>query len=97
MEDWNQRKDRKEVIKRFIDGVTAETKKQELLRKQQKMDVYSEKKIARIKPLLKVGSKVKVLNGKEVGVVEEIKEEKVFVRIGLMKLTVGMENLAIAD
>lgn len=97
LEDWNQRKDRKEVIKRFIDGITAETKKQELLRKQQKMDVYSEKKIARIKPLLKVGSKVKVLNGKEVGVVEEIKDEKVFVRIGLMKMTVGMENLALAD
>jgi DNA mismatch repair protein MutS2 len=97
MDDWNKRKDRKEVIQRFIDGITAETKKQEDLRKQKKLSNFSEKKIARIKPVLKVGSKVKVLNGNEVGVVEEIKEEKVFIKFGLMKMTVGMENLVLAE
>lgn len=97
MEDWNRKKDRKEIIQRFIDGVTAETKKQEELRRQKKLSNYSEKKIARIKPNLKIGSKVKVLNGNEVGVVEEIKEEKVFIKFGLMKMTVGMENLVLAD
>jgi hypothetical protein len=40
---------------------------------------------------------VRVLNGKEVGVVEEIKDEKVFIKFGLMKMTVGMENLVLAD
>jgi hypothetical protein len=30
-------------------------------------------------------------------VVEEIKEEKVFIKFGLMKMTVGMENLVLAD
>jgi len=97
MEDWNKRKDRKEVIKRFIDSITAETKKQEDLKKQKKMNSFSEKKIARLKPVLKVGSKVKVLNGNEIGVVEEIKEEKVFIKFGLMKMTVGMENLVLAE
>lgn len=97
MEEWNKKKDRKEVIKRFIDGITAETRKQEDLRKQKKQDVYAEKKIARIKPNLKVGSKVRILNGKEVGVIEEIKDEKVFIKFGLMKMTVGMENLVLAD
>jgi len=97
MEDWNQKKDRKEIIKRFIDGITAESKKQELLRRQNKMDKFAEKKIARIKPNLKVGSKVKILNGNEIGVVEDIKEEKVFIRFGLMKMTVGMQNLVLAD
>ncbi len=97
MEDWNQKKDRKEVIKRFIDGITAETRKQEDLRKQKKQSVFAEKKIARIKPSLKVGSKARILNGKEVGVVEEIKNEKVFIKFGLMKMTVGMENLVLAD
>jgi DNA mismatch repair protein MutS2 len=97
MADWNEKKDRKEVIKRFIDGITAESKKQELLRKQKKHDSYAEKKIARIKPVLKIGSKVKILNGSEVGVVEEIKEEKVFIKFGLMKMTVGMQNLVLAE
>ena len=89
--------DRKLVIKRFIDGITAETKKQDELRKQKKLDNYSEKKIARIKPNLKVGSKVKILSGTEIGIVEEIKNEKVFIKFGLMKMTVGMENLVLAE
>jgi len=97
MDDWNKKGDRKLVIKRFIDGITAETKKQEELRKQKKLDNYSEKKIARIKPNLKIGSKVKILSGTEIGVVEEIKNEKVFIKFGLMKMTVGMENLVLAE
>jgi DNA mismatch repair protein MutS2 len=97
MEDWNKKKDRKEVIKRFIDGITAETKKQEELRKQKKQSTFVEKKIARIKPNLKVGSRVKILNGSEVGVVEEIKDEKVFIKFGLVKMTVGMESLVLAE
>jgi DNA mismatch repair protein MutS2 len=97
MNDWEKKNDRKLVIKRFIDSVTAETKKQQELLKQKKLDLYSEKKIARIKPNLKVGSKVKILNGTEIGVIEEIKNEKVFIKFGLMKMTVGMENLVIAD
>jgi DNA mismatch repair protein MutS2 len=97
MDDWVSKKDRKDVIKRFIDGITAETKKQDLLRKQNKLDSFAEKKIARLKPVLKVGSRVKVLNGQEVGIVEEIRDEKVFIKFSLMKMTVGMENLVLAD
>ncbi len=97
MDDWNKKGDRKQVIKRFIDGITAETKKQYELKKQKKLDNYSEKKIASIKPKLKVGSKVKILSGTEIGVIEEIKNEKVFIKFGLMKMTVGMENLVLAE
>lgn len=97
MEEWNKKKDRKVTIKRFIDGITAETRKQEDLRRQNKRSNFAEKKIARLKPVLKIGSKVKVLNGNEIGVVEEIKDEKVFIKFGLMKMTVGMENLVLAD
>ncbi|MEO6302316.1 MAG: hypothetical protein ABIP51_03980 [Bacteroidia bacterium] len=97
MDDWNKKGDRKQVIKRFIDGITAETKKQDDLKKQNKLDTYAEKKIARIKPNLKIGSKVKILSGTEIGVIEEIKNEKVFIKFGLMKMTVGMENLVLAE
>ena len=97
MEDWNEKKDRKEVIKRFIDGITAETKKQEALKKQKKVDQFAKKKIERLKPKLAVGAKVRVLNGKEVGTVQEIRDEKVIVQFGLVKMTVGMQNLMLAD
>jgi len=97
LNDWNLKKDRKDVIKRFIDGITAETKKQDDLKKQKKLDSFAEKKIARIKPNLKVGTKVKVLNGNQVGVIEKINNEKVFVKFGTMQMSVGMENLVIAN
>lgn len=97
LNDWNLKKDRKDVIKRFIDGITAETKKQDALKKQKKLDGFAEKKIARIKPNLKVGSKVKVLNGNEIGVVEKINNQKVFVKFGSLQMTVGMENLIITN
>jgi DNA mismatch repair protein MutS2 len=93
MEEWNKNEDRKAVIKRFIDGITAETKKRKELEKQNKRDNFAEKKVARIKPLLKIGSKVKILNSSEIGVVNEIKDEKVNITFGILKMTVNMENL----
>ncbi|MBP8034638.1 MAG: DNA mismatch repair protein MutS [Bacteroidia bacterium] len=93
MEEWNKNEDRKMVIKRFIDGITAETNKRKELAKQHKRDNFAEKKVARIKPLLKVGSKVKILNSSEVGIVESLKDEKVNITFGILKMTVNMENL----
>jgi DNA mismatch repair protein MutS2 len=93
MEEWNKNEDRKMVIKRFIDGITAETNKRKELAKQNKRDNFAEKKVARIKPLLKVGSKVKILNSSEVGIVESLKDEKVNITFGILKMTVNMENL----
>ena len=93
LDDWNKNEDRKLVIKRFIEGITAETNKRNELAKQNKRDQFAEKKIARIKPLLKIGSKVKVLNSSEIGLVEEIKNEKVNIKFGHLKMTVSMENV----
>jgi len=93
LDDWNKNEDRKLVIKRFIDSITAETNKRKELAKQNKRDQFAEKKVARIKPLLKIGSKVKVLNGNEIGLVEEIKNEKVNIKFGHLRMTVSMENV----
>jgi DNA mismatch repair protein MutS2 len=97
MNDWKEKKERKTVIKRFIDGITAETKKQELLKKQNLKSDFAEKKIKRLKPQLKIGSKVRVLNGSEIGEIENIKDNKVLVQMGLMKITVGIENLILVE
>lgn len=93
MDEWNKNEDRKTVIKRFIDGITAETKKRKEFEKQNRIDKFAEKKVARIKPLLKVGSKVKVLNGTEVGIVDSIKDDKVNITFGILKMTVNIHNL----
>jgi DNA mismatch repair protein MutS2 len=93
MEEWNKNEDRKMVIKRFIDGITAETNKRKELAKQNKRDNFAEKKVARLKPLLKIGSKVKILNSTEIGIVESMKDEKVSITFGILKMTVNMENL----
>ena len=93
MEDWNKNEDRKLVIKRFIDSITAETKKRKDLEKQNKLDSFSEKKVARLKPLLKIGSKVKILNSSEIGIIEGIKDEKVNITFGILKMTVNIHNL----
>ena len=93
MDDWNKTEDRKSVIKRFIDGITAETNKRKELAKQNKRDEFAEKKVARLKPLLKVGSKVRVLNSNEIGLVELIKNEKVNIKFGHLKMTVNIQNL----
>jgi DNA mismatch repair protein MutS2 len=97
MNEWNLKKDRKTVIQKFIDGITAETKKQDLLKKQNKHDKFSKQKIERLKPKLKVGSKVKILNGTEIGLVEKIDDEKVFVKFGAIKMNVGMENIVLVE
>jgi hypothetical protein len=97
MDDWNFKKDRKTVIKKFIDSITAETKKQDLLLKQNKLDKYSKQKIERIKPKLTVGSKVKILNGTEIGVIQKIDNEKVLIQFGILKMTAGMEKIVLVE
>lgn len=95
LDDWNKNENRKEVIKRFIDGITAETKKRKDLEKQNRLDKFSEKKVARIKPLLQIGTKVKILNSSQIGIVNEIINEKVKITSGNLKMTVNIHSLEI--
>jgi DNA mismatch repair protein MutS2 len=95
LDDWNKNENRKDVIKRFIDGITAETNKRKDLEKQHKLDKFSEKKVARIKPLLQVGTKVKIMNSSQIGIVNEIINEKVKITFGIIKMTVNIHNLEI--
>ena len=51
--------------------------------------------MARIKPLLRVGTKVKILNSSQIGIVDEIINEKVKITFGIIKMTVNIHNLEI--
>ena len=51
--------------------------------------------MARIKPLLQVGTKVKIMNSSQIGIVNEIINEKVKITFGIIKMTVNIHNLEI--
>jgi DNA mismatch repair protein MutS2 len=96
LDDWKNKNERKLVIKRFIDGLTAETKKREAFEKSGEKEKLALKKVEKLKTSLKVGSKVRVLNGKEIGIVEELFSDKAVLNFGHIKLTAGLESLVLA-
>jgi DNA mismatch repair protein MutS2 len=97
LEDWKNKQERKVVIKRFIDGLTAETKKIEAFEKSGEREKLTLKKVEKLKSSLKVGSKVRVLNGKEIGIVEELLSDKAVLNFGHLKLTAGLESLILVS
>jgi len=93
LEDWKNKEQRKLVIKRFVDGLTAETKKLEAYERSGEREKQALRKVEKLKGSLKVGSKVRVLNGKEIGTVEELFSDKAVLNFGRIKLTAGLESL----
>lgn len=95
LEDWKNKQERKVVIKRFIDGLTAETKKMEAFEKSGERERQALRKVEKLKTSLKVGSKVRVLNGKEIGIVQELLGDKAVLNFGHLKLTAKLESLVL--
>ena len=95
LNDWQDKEKRKLVVKRFIDSLTAESKKKIEVEKELRSAANKEKNIQRIKPLLQPGTKVKILNSSGYGMVESIDDEIASVNFGNMKMKVGLENLVI--
>lgn len=95
LEDWQDKEKKKLVIKRFIDSLTAETRKKVEVEKAKRSIANRQKNIDRIKPQLQKGTKVKILNSSGYGVIESIKDEIANVDFGLMKMKVGIENLIV--
>lgn len=95
LNDWKNKQDRKAIIKRFIDGLTAETKKREAFERSGEKEKQTLRKLEKLKSNLKVGSKVRVLNGKEIGIVEELLSDKAVLTFGHLKLTARLESLVL--
>jgi DNA mismatch repair protein MutS2 len=97
MNEWEKSKDKKEFSKYLTKLFTAEKKK----KIEKKMTASKNKKkeifIEQIKQDLKVGSRVKLLNGKQIGVVEEILNNKARVTFGAIKSLCGLENLQLVN
>ncbi len=95
-EEWNKAKDKKEIIKKFIGAITAEKKKRAAENTPVKVALRKQALIEKLRKEITIGSTVRMLKGKQTGVVEEIKKDIVTVNYGTMKAKVAIENLELA-
>ena len=96
-EEWDKSKDKKPVIKKFVGQMTAEKKKKAADNAPDKVEKRRLALIERLKKEIQIGSKVRMLKGKQIGIVEEIKKNTIYVNFGTMLAKVAIENLEIAD
>jgi len=96
-QEWEKNKDKKEIIKKFIGTLTAEKKKKAAENTPQKLAAKKLALLERLRKEIRIGSRVRMLKGKQIGVVEEIKKDIVVVNFGNMKAKVALENLELAD
>jgi DNA mismatch repair protein MutS2 len=95
--EWEKTKDKKEAIQKMIKVLTGEKKKKieaQQIKKNQKAEKQAP--ILELKPIV-VGSKVRLLNGKQTGIVEEIIDKKVYVTFGLLKTVAGIDKLQLVE
>ena len=95
--EWEKTKDKKEAIQKLIKVLTGEKKKKieaQQIKKNQKESQSAS--LVELKPIV-VGSKVRLLNGKQTGIVEEIIDKKVYVTFGLLKTVAGIDKLQLVE
>jgi DNA mismatch repair protein MutS2 len=96
-EEWNGAKNKKEIIQKFIARLTAEKHRKIAREAEEKAKNTREKRIERILKKIEVGSRVRILNSRETGIVQEIKKQKAKVLTGSLISTVSLENLEIVS
>jgi DNA mismatch repair protein MutS2 len=96
-EEWQQNKDKKTVIQKFVNNVTAEKRKNQQRLAIEKKEKSKEKIIAKVKLKIHVGGKVRILKSHQAGIVQEIIKDKAKVTFGMMMSLVSLENLEPID
>ncbi|UPT66009.1 MAG: hypothetical protein M0D57_16120 [Sphingobacteriales bacterium JAD_PAG50586_3] len=96
-EEWLKNSDKKAVIKKFVDSLTAEKHKKQFQLALEKKEQTKEKIIARVKKKIQVGGKVRLLKSHQTGIVQEIIKDKARVTFGNINSTVSLENLEPID
>lgn len=95
--EWEASKDKKELLQKITRTFSAEKRKkiskaQELKKEKKRIAELERKKL-----VIKVGSRVKLLKGKQLGVVEDIQGNKAKVMFGNLKTIASLENLEAVD
>lgn len=91
--DWEKTKDKKEVIKKFVGIMTAEKKKKAADNTPEKVQRRKQALVERLRNEITIGSRVRMLKGKLIGTVENIKKDVIYVNFGTMIAQVAIENL----
>lgn len=92
-DEWAKTKDKKAIIKKFVGAMTAEFKKQLADNAPEKVARRRQALVEKLRQEITVGSKVRMLKGRQVGTVERIHKDNVQVDFGNMIATVAIANL----
>lgn len=95
--EWDQAKDKQAFYKLLSKQFQTEKKKKLEKKNEVKAEKRKAQKIAQNMEQIKVGSRVKLLSGKQVGVVEEIVQKKAKVLFGNLITTAGLESLELVE
>jgi hypothetical protein len=95
MKEWERSKDKKAVLEKVTRKFNAEKIKKLSKAQEVKKEKKRQQELERKKLVLKVGSRVKLLKGKNIGVVEEISGNKAKVMFGNLKTIASIETLEV--
>lgn len=95
--EWEKAADKKPIMAKLRRMLDAEKRKKLDKRLQAKKEKTKAKVLEKKKEEIKVGSKVKLLNGKQIGVVEEIQSNRARVMFGNLKTLASLETLEVVD
>ncbi len=93
--EWRKAEDKDEVVKMIQALLFNQKDKMQQQSQKKKLNEKFIEKFIEISGDIKVGDKVKMKQNRSIGIVKEIKGKKVIVQVGIMPITVSMEDLTI--
>jgi DNA mismatch repair protein MutS2 len=95
--EWETAKDKKPVMAKVTKILSAEKRKKIDKKQQLKKEKIKAQVLEKKKAEIKVGSRVKLLSGRQTGIVEEIQNNRARVTFGNLKTLASLETLEAVD
>jgi hypothetical protein len=95
-QEWSNSKNKKDIISKFVKIAGYEQFRKKEQEEFERTEAYRQKKLIAMKSKIEVGTKVRMLKSKEIGVIRELKENRALVQFGRVEMNVGIEKLEIA-
>ncbi len=92
-QEWIDNKDKKPIIQKFIKLAGYEYALKKQREAFEKTEQYKVKKIAAISDKISIGTKVKIMNSRETGIIQSLNNQRATVRIGRIDINIGIEKL----
>jgi len=95
--EWEAAKDKKPIFAKLTKILSAEKRKKIDKKQQLKKEKVKAQLLEKKKAEIKVGSKVKLLSGRQTGIVEEIQNNRARVIFGNLKTLASLETLEVVE